>query len=128
MKIYRVEHITDGYGPYAWKHGRHGHGGDPKEDNFVQNPLLWPGPLDRLEKGTPLNRRWKKGNTKNIIFGFRSLESLKRWFCDRDNVRKLCDKNFVIAVYNSDNYFEGCRQIAFTDRELETIMRLDIIL
>lgn len=104
--IYRIEHKTDGYGPYngvvfhRWKNDR--------SHCEPRNPSPWDDEL--------IGEHWpclKKQH--EYRFGFESIEQLKAWF-DADELERMFSLGFeIVAVksYKCQRIILGQKQVIF---------------
>ena len=117
--IYRIENNT-GIGPYSVLGD-----GWTEEPHFVEtgrpHPILDDGPLKTFwctqEFSMKLDYLFFK-------FGFSTISQLTRWFTTNE-LFKLNELGFSVAVYNSDTVYESSKQCAFKDGKL--IERMNIL-
>lgn len=113
MIIYRIEHPSDGNGPY-------GHGEGPNVYEAPQKITAWSwnkrnptlnnaGNYERLSKG------WK--------CAFSSPEDLYRWFCNKHVRSWLISQGFIVQAYDIDEKHinHDRKQIVFNTKHARPI-------
>lgn len=112
-KVYRIEHktrmdefVTSYCGPYKdsakW--------GDKKRNTHVDADH--PGSSPDSKFYDKLLSKKRVSHYSYFLYGFESLEDLKKWFSPTE-LKRLFKLNYVIAEYDSNHYAVGKNQVAF---------------
>jgi hypothetical protein len=119
MLIYRIEHPTNGEGPYQNSvPGMEKHDGDPKHPSPYSDGMqqIW----SRVIWGNDID-------ATRLHCAFDSIEKLDAWF-SREDLRRLGKLGYVLATYEvSPQYvFEGKYQVVVDLVAAEGISRVPI--
>lgn len=108
MLVYRVEHKETGFGPYNPQHEDLGVG----YDNWINSmPGHHPSPTADIQGMSSLD--W--GAREAYLYGFQSIDSLRKWFPDDYLFQLEHYYGFRLAVYDvpEEDVLKGERQVAF---------------
>lgn len=133
MKVYRVEsnftfihNKQAGIGPYDARSSVRGKTEEIKKfmrDNYIFN---YSAPCVSSENNpTPEKDGLPKNFGKEFFFAFQNISFLKDWF-DAYQIKKMSIAGFYIAVYDTENFIEGEKQVIFNKKDSQLINFLSL--
>lgn len=126
MKVYRIEsnftfihNKQSGIGPYDARSSVREKTEEIKQFMREHSIFNYSAPCVSSEKNpTPENDGLPKNFGKDFFFAFQTIEFIKDWF-DTYQIKKMSRAGFYIAVYETNNFIEGKRQVVFNKKEAD---------
>lgn len=76
------------------------------------DPESHPAPTSDPELMDSLTKSESRSSIRDYIFGFKSLEQLKKWF-DEEALKRLHSANYYVSIYETEEYHVGSTQCIF---------------